>query len=85
MSGRLNLKGPRLQCCIAVQLCGGAGSPGSSLGAIFGRAVLCCCRYRRFFESLYAALTAVLHEAFDQLQRRPLVEQELGQLFRWGG
>lgn len=88
MSGRINLKGPRLQCCNAVQLCGGgAGSPARKLTGChcwLCCAVLCCCPCRRFFESLYAALTAVLHEAFDRLQRRPWVEQELGQLFRWG-
>lgn len=37
---------------------------------------------RRFFESLYAALTALMHEAFDRLGRQAVLEQELGRLFR---
>jgi hypothetical protein len=39
---------------------------------------------RRFFESLYTALAAVLHEAFDKLGRRELLDTELGRLFRCG-
>jgi hypothetical protein len=46
------------------------------------------CRPRRFFESLYAALAAVLSEAFERLDRKVMLEQELGRLFRcvrWRG
>lgn len=39
--------------------------------------------HRRFFESLYSALCAVLHEAFDKLGKRAVLEQELGRLFRY--
>jgi hypothetical protein len=47
-----------------------------------------CCLPRRFFESLYAALAAVLAEAFERLDRKVMLEQELGRLFRcvaWRG
>lgn len=44
-----------------------------------------CCLPRRFFESLYAALAAVLSEAFERLDRKVMLEQELGRLFRCVG
>lgn len=43
------------------------------------------CLPRRFFESLYAALAAVLSEAFERLDRKVMLEQELGRLFRCVG
>jgi hypothetical protein len=41
-----------------------------------------CFYCRRFFESLYSSLSAVLEEAFGRLGKQALVEKELGLIFR---
>lgn len=43
-------------------------------------------RDKHFFELLIASLAAVLGEVFERLDRQPVIEQELGRLFRhaWG-